>query len=161
MSSVEEKVRELQTRASSNDVGRGSKEAPHAPPLDRSTTPPNELFRRDAIQHAAQRVEGAVILTTPMAVKTVGIFLSLAFFACITFAALTTYARKATVSGYLVPDQGMIRATTQAPGTVQPLLVHEDQVVAAGDHIAVLGLSPHTYVGGNAFLVFVLSSDLQ
>ena len=60
---------------------------------------------------------------------------------------MATYARKATVIGYLVPDQGMIRATAQAPGTLQTIMVREGDVVAGGDRIAVLGLAAETTAG--------------
>jgi membrane fusion protein len=151
MSTLDEKVRDLQTRPSTTD--EESKETPRTPKTHGSTNMPDELFRRDAVQNAAKRIDGAIVPTTPMSVKTVGIFLSLTVFACVTFAAVTTYARKTTVTGYLVPDQGMIRATSQAPGTLHTLFVHENQVVAAGDHIAVLSLSPQTDVGNVGELV--------
>ena len=36
----------------------------------------SELFRREAVHHATRRLEGAVILATPVSVKTVGVFLA-------------------------------------------------------------------------------------
>ena len=107
----------------------------------------SELFRREAVHHATRRLEGAVILATPVSVKTVGVFLAVVVFAVAAFAAGATYARKATVIGYLVPDQGMIRATAQAPGTLQTIMVGEGDVVAGGDRIAVLSLSAETTAG--------------
>ena len=108
----------------------------------------NELFRREAVDHATRRLDGTVILATPLSLKTLGLFLAAILFAAAAFAAHATYARKATVIGYLVPDQGIIRATTQASGTLQRIMVHEGDTVAAGDRIAVLGLSTETR-GGN------------
>lgn len=107
----------------------------------------SELFRREAVHHATRRLEGTVILATPISVRTLGLLLAAVIFAAATFAAYGSYARKATVPGYLVPDQGMIRATSQMPGTLQSVMVHEGDVVKSGDRIAVLGLSAETSAG--------------
>ena len=108
----------------------------------------SDLFRREAVAHATRRLDGQVVLATPMSVKTIGMLMASIVFAVAIFAAWGTYSRKATVLGYLVPDQGMIRATAQAPATLQTVLVREGDVIAAGDRIAVLSLSTET-VGGN------------
>jgi membrane fusion protein len=73
--------------------------------------------------------------------------LAAAVFAALAFAANATYARKASVAGYLIPDQGMIRATSQIAGTLQSLMVKEGDIVAADARIAVLALSAETSAG--------------
>ncbi len=113
----------------------------------------SDLFRREAVQHAARRLDGAVILATPPSVKAIGLLLALVVFAAAGFASVATYARKATVTGYLVPDQGMIRAASQSAGTLQTIAVHEGDVVAAGDRIAVVGLSAETDAGNAGEMV--------
>ncbi len=107
----------------------------------------SELFRREAIQHATRRLDGTVVLATPLSLKTLGLFLAFVMFGVSAFAARATYSRTATVTGYLVPDRGMIRATTQAPGTLQSVLVQEGGIIEAGGRIAVLGLSTETSAG--------------
>jgi membrane fusion protein len=107
----------------------------------------SDLFRREAVQHATRRLEGAVVLATPLSLKTLGLFLAAVIFAVTAFAAWATYARKATVIGFLVPDQGMIRASAPSAGTLQSVLVREGSIVKPGDHIAVLGLSAETAAG--------------
>src|SRR5262249_53813418 len=114
----------------------------------------SELFRREAVLHATRRrLEGAVVLATPVSVKTVGVFLAIIIFAAAAFAAVATYTRKATVIGYLVPDQGMIRATTQVAGTVQTMIVGEGTLVASGGRIAALSLAAETTAGNVGDLV--------
>lgn len=113
----------------------------------------SDLFRREAVQHATRRLEGTVVVATPLSLKTVGLFLAAIIFAVALFAAQATYSRKATVAGYLVPDQGMIRATSASAGTLQSVLVREGAVVQAGDHIAVLGLSTETVAGNVGTIV--------
>jgi membrane fusion protein len=107
----------------------------------------SELFRREAVDYATRRLDGAVVLATPLSVKTIGLFFAALIFAAALFAAHATYARKATVPGYLVPDEGMIRVTAQAPGTLQSILVREGDVVRSGDRVALLDLSAVTASG--------------
>lgn len=107
----------------------------------------SELFRREAVQNATKRLEGAVVLATPLSLRTLGLFLAAIIFGVSAFAAKATYARKATVIGYLVPDQGMIRATSQAAGTLQSVMVREGAIVDIGQHIAVLNLATETTAG--------------
>jgi membrane fusion protein len=64
-----------------------------------------------------------------------------------TFTATASYARKANVSGWLVPDLGLIKATAQAPGFVKRLLVSEGQVIEQGERIAEISLSSETSMG--------------
>ena len=87
------------------------------------------------------------MLAAPTSVATLGFFLAAVLFAAGVFATSATYARKATVIGFLVPDRGMIRVTLQAPGTLQSIMVREGDVVAAGERIAVLSLSAETTSG--------------
>ncbi len=108
----------------------------------------SELFRREAVAHATRRLDGQVVLATPISVSTLGLLLAVVVFGATVFAALGTYSRKATVLGYLIPDQGMIRAAAPASATLQSVMVKEGDVVAAGDRIAVLSLATET-MGGN------------
>jgi len=107
----------------------------------------SELFRREAVAHATRRLDGQVVLATPLSVSTLGLLLAVIVFAATTFAALGTYSRKASVPGYLIPDQGMIRAAAPASATLQSLMVKEGDIVAAGDRLAVLSLSAETAAG--------------
>jgi membrane fusion protein len=107
----------------------------------------SDLFRREAVQYASARLNGSVVLASPLSLKTLGLFLAAIVFAAVGFAANASYARKATVQGYIVPDQGMIRATTQTAGTLQSVLVRQGDTVTSGDRIAVLGLAAEIAAG--------------
>ncbi len=108
----------------------------------------SELFRREAVHHATRRLAGEVVLATPLSVKSLGLLLASVIFAAAAFAAFASYARKVTVTGLLVPDQGMIRATVQQAGTLQTLLVKEGDIVERGARIAAIDLAVETS-GGN------------
>ncbi len=107
----------------------------------------SELFRREAVAHATRRLDGQVVLASPLSVSTLGLLLAAVIFGATVFAALGTYSRKATVPGYLIPDQGMVRAAAPASATLQSLMVQEGDIVSAGDRIAVLSLSTETAAG--------------
>ena len=106
-----------------------------------------ELFRREAVRHATRRLEGEVILAAPLSVKTLGLLLVAIIFAAAVFLATATYARKATVTGLLVPDQGMVRASSLAAGSLQSVMVKEGDIVAAGDRLAVVNLAAESATG--------------
>jgi membrane fusion protein len=107
-----------------------------------------ELFRREAVRHATRRLEGEVILATPLSVKTLGLLLVVIIAAAVALLVSATYARKATVTGLLVPDQGMVRASILAAGSLQSVMVKEGDIVAAGDRLAVVNLAVESS-GGN------------
>lgn len=105
------------------------------------------LFRSEAIDHAANRLAGNVILAVPLSVRLLGLGFAALVLAALTFAATATYARKATVTGWLLPDRGMVRVAAQSAGSVGTMLVTEGAMVKAGDRIAEVTLSSHTSAG--------------
>ena len=109
--------------------------------------PMSELFRREAIAYATRRLAGPVVIASPLSIKLLGGLLAGIVIAAAVFAATATYARKATVTGWLVPDQGLVRATARAPGLIQRLFVKEGQIVEQGARIAELGLAVETAAG--------------
>jgi membrane fusion protein len=107
----------------------------------------SELFRREAVHHATRRLAGDVVLASPLSVTTLGLLLAAILFGAIAFASQATYARKSTVTGLLVPDQGTIRATVQAGGLLRTIMVHEGDPVERGQRIAVIDISAETSAG--------------
>jgi membrane fusion protein len=107
-----------------------------------------ELFRREAVHHAMRRLTGEVVLASPVSVKTLGLLLAGILFTALVFATQASYARKVTVAGLLIPDQGMIRSTIQAVGMLQSILVREGDRVERGQRIAVVDIAAET-AGGN------------
>lgn len=106
-----------------------------------------ELFRREAITHATRRLAGPVVIATPLSIRLLGGLLVGTVIGAGAFAATATYARKATVAGWLVPDQGLVRATARAPGLIQRLFVKEGEVVEQGARLAELSLAVDTATG--------------
>ncbi|MDI1328163.1 MAG: HlyD family efflux transporter periplasmic adaptor subunit [Brevundimonas sp.] len=100
-----------------------------------------DLFRRQAITHAAGRLTGNVILASSVSLRLLTFLLVAIVLAVTVFAATASYARKETVSGWLTPPAGLIRLTARDGGVVERVLVSEGELVKAGQPIATLRLS--------------------
>jgi len=101
----------------------------------------SDLFRPQAVAHASRRLEGEVILasrpsTRVLAWGCVAVVVAVAVL-CVT----ATYTRRETVTGWLVPQAGLIRVTARQAGMVEALDVTEGQVVRQGQALAVLRTS--------------------
>ena len=98
------------------------------------------LFRTEAVAHATRRLDGAVLLPTPLPVWIVGgcavAILALAAW----FASTATYARKETVLGWLSPETGMVRAVASRGGVVSELLVSKGDIVKRNAPLARIGM---------------------
>jgi membrane fusion protein len=107
----------------------------------------SDLFRKEAVAHATQRLAGAVVLATPLSVRLLGLFFAGVVFAAVSFASMASYARKATVSGWLVPDLGLIRVTASSAGFIQSVPIGEGELVAAGARLAEIRIGTETATG--------------
>lgn len=61
--------------------------------------------------------------------------------AMVTFASTATYARKETVSGWIVPEGGLVRVAARDGGVIRAIDVHEGETVSLGDTLVRVGLS--------------------
>jgi membrane fusion protein len=109
----------------------------------------SNLFLPEAVAHATRRLSGDVVLAAPLSLRLIGLLLTAVVFAALVFAALATYARRANVTGWLVPDQGFIRTTTPAAGLIAQLLVREGDEVEEGQRLAEIRVAAEI-AGGNA-----------
>jgi membrane fusion protein len=109
----------------------------------------SDLFRPEAVAHVRQRLAGEVVLATPLSFRLIGLALAGVLFGALVFAAWATYARTASVTGWLVPDLGFIRATAPAGGQIVALLVGEGDEVTAGQQLAEIKIAS-AIAGGDA-----------
>ena len=108
----------------------------------------NDLFRREAIFHATQRrLSGSVVLATPLSVRCLGLVLAAIVLAAVVFVSMATYARKATVTGWLVPDQGLIRASASSAGFILSIEVKEGDRIERGAKLAEIRIAADTAAG--------------
>lgn len=112
-----------------------------------------DLFRAEALEGLSRGGLGGIRLTrpVPLAVLTA---LVVAVVCCVTsFLFLGDYTRKARVSGYLVPDRGVIRLVSPQPAVVLESHVAEGSVVKAGDVLFVLAVDQATLTGDSQIAV--------
>ena len=110
-----------------------------------------ELFRKQAIEHQDNRLYGDVALTTPVStwaltglVGTIIAGIGIALF-------LGSYARKETVSGWLISDKGLVKIVSPQLGTIASVHVEEGWAVDAGAHLITLDLDT-VFAGGDGVI---------
>jgi len=98
------------------------------------------LFRPEALAGRQQAWLGSLQLMQPLSMRLMSLFALCAVAAVIAFLNFGQYTRKARVSGYLVPDRGVLRVSAPQAATVLERRVSEGQAVHAGDVLFVLAL---------------------
>jgi membrane fusion protein len=98
---------------------------------------PSSLFRREAIEHAGRRLEGEVVLWSPLPASLFawGALFTLAV--AIAIFCFVPFPRAYAVRGVVLPEEGIVRVQAPQAGTVE-LLVAEGDVVALGAPIAIV-----------------------
>lgn len=125
-----------------------SKEKPPAPQAQAG------LFRPEAITSQAGRLDGEVILAQPLPSRILGIMAILVVVAGLIFLSTATYARMESVSGWVVPEGGLIRVGARQAGVVRGINVVEGDEVRANQPLAEVRVSSD-FGDGNAGAVLV------
>jgi membrane fusion protein len=105
------------------------------------------LFRPEALTNRQRDWLGSIQLIRPVSLAVLTGFVGVVALAVATYLTLGEYTRKARVSGYLVPDRGVIRLVTPQPATVVESHVAEGQAVHRGDVLFVLAVGQTTLSG--------------
>ncbi len=91
------------------------------------------LFRKEQLQHLAQRLHGEISLAVPVSWQLIGYFLFAILIVALIFLSTASYARVEAVSGAIALDKGVISIVPTRPGIVTQLLVREGMPVSTGD----------------------------
>ena len=105
------------------------------------------LFRSEALSNQRRDWLGSIQLIRPVSLALLTGFVLLVAAAVAAYLILGEYTRKARVSGYLVPDRGVIRLVTPQPATVVESHVTEGAAVQRGDVLFVLAVGQATLSG--------------
>ncbi|MDB5441454.1 MAG: hlyD [Caulobacteraceae bacterium] len=99
------------------------------------------LFRPEVAEQARRRLDGTLLLATPLSMK----FLSALFVAvvliAVLFLCLGVYARKETAAGWITPQGGIIRIVAPQGGVVESLPFSEGDMAPLGAQVATLRLT--------------------
>ncbi|MGW8392825.1 biotin/lipoyl-binding protein [Pseudoduganella sp. HUAS MS19] len=96
------------------------------------------LFREEAIANKSRKLHGSILLTRTWSNTVLAIFLSVLVASLIAFALFFGFARKATVTGIVVPNKGVNRILSPQPGLIARLNVTEGQEVKVGDALVTI-----------------------
>ena len=105
------------------------------------------LFRPAALEHRERNWLGSIQLIRPVSLGVLTAFAVLVAVAVGAYLSLGEYTRKARVSGYLVPDRGVIRLVAPQTATVVESHVDEGRSVRRGDVLFVLAVGQATLSG--------------
>ena len=108
---------------------------------------PISLFRPEALEGRQQAWLGSIQLIRPVSLAVLTTFVLAVVLALGVVLVEGRYTRKAHVSGYLVPDKGVVRLLPQQAGTVLDRRVVEGQSVRQGDILFVLSTDRATLAG--------------
>jgi membrane fusion protein len=106
------------------------------------------LFRPEVIEGRQQAWLGNIQLIRPVPLGVLTGLVSVVAVCVATYLMLGEYTRKARVSGYLVPDGGVIRLVPPQAATVVESNALEGKTVRKGDVLFVLSLDRTTQAGG-------------
>ncbi len=109
---------------------------------------PTPLFRQEALDHKRDTWLGDILLARPVAFAWLAAFFFCAAIASLGYLVWGEYTKKARVSGYLVPDQGLIKLFVKQPGPVIALNVKEGQFVKKGDVLLIISNERTNSQGG-------------
>lgn len=94
-----------------------------------------DLFRKAVVETKGQRHFGDVVLASPISHLSIVAFLSISVTGLIVFSIFGEYAGKERVSGYIVPDKGLIRLIPWQAGVIEQINVKIGQSVEKGDRL--------------------------
>ena len=119
------------------------------------------LFRPEAQQGREREWLGSIQLIRPPSLALLTGFVVAVAVAVASYLVLGEYTRKARVSGYLVPDRGVIRLVANQPATVVESHVAEGRAVRRGDVLFVLAVGASTMSGDTQAAVQASLSDRE
>jgi membrane fusion protein len=105
---------------------------------DVSTPKPRPFFRNEAIAEKQQKYYGRILLVRPASFGFITLVFVAIAFGIILFFSLFGFARKETVQGVLLPEQGLARVYSSQAGILQEVKIQDGQAVKKGDVLFVL-----------------------
>lgn len=114
--------------------------SPAAPSTPVATTAGAEtgLFRLEALTAQRSQWMGTVLLAPKASHSVFSTVAVLAVIGLLVLAVFGEFTRKARVSGWLVPEKGLVRVITPQPGVISEVKVQEGATVQRGDPLVVL-----------------------
>ncbi|MEO8280174.1 MAG: HlyD family efflux transporter periplasmic adaptor subunit [Ideonella sp.] len=140
---------DLQDPLESAATGRSvTTAAPTALSAESEDEPSNELvqplFRSEVIEARRSQWMGTVLLTPRISHRVFAVLALLAVAAMAALLILGSYTRKASVTGWLVPEQGLVQIFAPQQGVVTEVFHQEGEQVKAGEQLLALSAERQT-----------------
>lgn len=120
------------------------------------------LYRAQALAHQVRALDGKVVVNLSVRMRVIVGLAVVIVLGSVLFAVNASYSRIEQVSGWVVPEGGLIRVTARQGGTIDALHVSEGDLVKAGDSLAEMRLSTDTAQGDSgATIAAFLGVELQ
>lgn len=107
------------------------------------------LFRKEALEHNLNRLNGNVVLNSPPSYALLTVFFSVIAIASLLFIAIAEFKDQKTVTGYLVDNQAVVKIYPTSDAIIKSLLVSEGDQVAAGQPLAIIRSNSHRLDGSS------------
>ena len=111
------------------------------------------LFRDEAVRHATGGLDGQVLLPVRISIWLIGGVLAGALAVAGWFATTASYARTETITGWLAPESGVVRAAASRGGVVVDILVGAGDLVLQDAPLARMRLPSHGETGINRLAI--------
>lgn len=109
--------------------------------------PDEKLFRQEALDELTKRSYGEPIAYLPRLWPIVGAFVFILVIVSATYLMNATYARKERVTGWLVPNLGVVKLSAPQLSQIHQIFVKEGDLVNKGDILFTLVLDQETAYG--------------
>jgi membrane fusion protein len=107
-----------------------------------------QLFRKEVLDHKRDTWLGEILLSRPTSFTVLTILSLCIAFSVLGYLVWGEYTKKSRASGYLVPDQGLIKIYPQQAGAIAVLRAKEGQLVKRGEVLAIIS-TERTSLQGN------------
>ncbi|WP_318486196.1 HlyD family secretion protein [Photobacterium leiognathi] len=93
------------------------------------------MFRNEVLEAKKQRLFGKVIVTQPISIYFLTFFFFVVFFLIFIYLIKSSYSRKETVNGYIIPEKGLIKVFSNRAGVIENIYVVEGEDIRKGKEI--------------------------
>lgn len=107
-----------------------------------------ELFRPEVMAHKTDTWLSELVAARPLSNRFLGLMLVAVGLIVLAYLCIGERTRRAAISGYIVPAEGLIQVLSQQPGTITAMKVKEGQFVRRGTVLAVMSFERRTAEGG-------------
>src|SRR5690606_31197174 len=111
------------------------------------------LFRAEVSTGGGTRRFGSVFVHQPWGYRIAAALACVFIILVVSFAYFGTYTRKATVTGLLMPEQGILRLTATGTGLLAQVMVSEGQYVEAGQVLFIVSGERISTAGATQHLI--------